>query len=145
MAQITWGSPTQTLTNGYTGIADGVASRFANYLPFTNRVGDTAIALGTGARTMFTFRIDYGASFEMREIPNTSLDVALALLRHLQNGGVVSVDVGDGVNGPYTNCVLAPDGNVTLAMQDNVELTYTLSVSVINLNGADMLCEYATT
>lgn len=142
MASIGFGA--QTLTNGLTGVADGVASRFANYTPFTRRVGDTAIALGTGARTMFTFRTDYGASFEMREIPNTSLGTALALIRHMQDGGVVTIDVDDGANGPYNNCVLAPDSDVTLAMQDNVELTYTLSVSVINLNAADMLCAYAT-
>lgn len=142
MASIGFGA--QTLTNGLTGVADGVASRFANYTPFTRRVGDTAIALGTGARTMFTFRTDYGASFEMREIPNTSLGTALDLIRHMQDGGVVTIDVDDGANGPYSNCVLAPDSDVTLAMQDNVELTYTLSVSVINLNAADMLCAYAT-
>lgn len=144
MAKIQWGSPTQTLDNGYTIVGNGYVSRFANYTPFTKRIGDTAIALGTGARTMFTFRIDYGASFEMREIPNTSLSTALALIRHLQNGGVVTVDVADGVNGPYTNCVLAPDGDVNLALQDSVELTYTLSLSVINLSAADMLCAYAT-
>jgi hypothetical protein len=142
MASITFGAT--TLTNGLTGIADGVGSRFANYVPFTRRIGDTAIALGTGARTMFTFRVDYGASFEMREIHNTSLNVVMSLIRWMQNGGVVTIDVGDGVNGPYTNCVLASDGDVTISMQDNVELTYTLSVSVINLNAADMLCAYAT-
>jgi len=144
MAKIQWGSPTQTLDNGYTIVGNGYASRFANYTPFTKRIGDTAIALGTGARTMFTFRIDYGASFEMREIPNTSLSTALALIRHLQNGGIVTVDVADGVNSPYTNCVLAPDGDVTLALQDSIDLTYTLSLSVINLSAADMLCAYAT-
>lgn len=142
MASIGFGA--QTLTNGLTGVAGGTASRFANYTPFTRRIGDTAVALGTGARTMFTFRIDYGATFEMREIPNTSLGTALSLIRHMQDGGVVSIAVDDGTNGPYTNCVLAPDSDVTLAMQDNVELTYTLSVSVINLNAADMLCAYAT-
>jgi hypothetical protein len=92
---------------------------------------------------MFTFRIDYGATFEMRDIPNTSVATALSLIRWMQNGGVVRVNTQDGnVAHDYTNCVLSPDAMPTLTMTDATELRYTLSLSVINLSGADMLCEY---
>ena len=37
-----------TLDNGTTGVADAVGSRFANWTPFTRRVGDTAVALESG-------------------------------------------------------------------------------------------------
>jgi hypothetical protein len=132
----------KTLNNGMTTAGITPGSRFASWTPFTRRVGQAATGLGTGARYMFTFRIDYGASFEIRDIPNTSLSTALALIRHLQGGGVCTVATEDGVNSPYTNCGLDPEGEVTLTFQDPITLTYTLSLSVINLSGADMLCQY---
>jgi hypothetical protein len=45
----------------------------------------------------------------------------------------------------YSTCGLDPEGTVELAFQDATFLTYTLSVSLVNLAspGADMLCDYA--
>lgn len=144
MAYIAWNDgAAKQLDNGKRSIANGVGSRFTGWVPFTRRIGTAATALGTGARHMFTFRIDYGASFTLRDIANTDLDLALQLMRHLQGGGVVTIAVEDGVNSPYTNCGIDPEGDVSLAQDDVSALTYTLSLSVINLSAADMLCEYA--
>ena len=146
MASIAFNDGTSsTLDNGTTGVAAGVGSRFANWTPFTRRVGDTAVALATGARTMFTFRIDYGATFEMRDIPAANQATALRLIRHLQGGGTCNVTTSDNSARTYSTCGLDPDGDVSLEFQDSTFLTYTLKVSLINLAspGADMLCDYA--
>jgi len=143
MASITFNDGTSaTLDNGTTGIAAGVGSRFANYVPFTRRVGDAAVALATGARSMFTFRVDYGASFEMRNVPVANLATALRLVRHLQGGGVCTVTTGDTSSRIYNNCGLDPEGTTEIAMQDAQNLLYTVRFSLINLSGADMLCTY---
>jgi hypothetical protein len=143
MASITFNDGTSaTLDNGTTGIAAGVGSRFANYVPFTRRVGDAAVALATGARSMFTFRVDYGATFEMRDVPVANLATALRLVRHLQGGGVCTVTTGDTSSRTYNNCGLDPEGTTEIAMQDAQNLLYTVRFSLINLSGADMLCTY---
>lgn len=144
MASITFtdGSGTATLDNGLTSSAAGVGSRFANWTPFTRRVGERATALATGASYSFTFRIDYGASFEMRDIPNTNQAVALRLIRHLQGGGTCTVTTGDTASRTYSQASLDPEGDVTLAFQDPQFLTYSMTFSLINLAGADMLCTY---
>lgn len=143
MASITFNDGTSsTLDNGLTSVGGAVGSRFNGWTPRTIPIGPTATALGTGARTQFIFRTDYGASFTMDEIPNTSLSVALRLQRHLLSGGVVTVTTGDSASRTYTNCVIAPDGDVTLVLSNPAELLYSMSFSVINLSGAAMLCEY---
>lgn len=131
-----------TLDNGLTASAVSVGSRFAEWTPFTRRVGEQAVSLATGAISTFTFRIDYGARFVMRDLPNTTQSVALRLIRHLQGGGTCTVTTGDTTGRTYNNCGLDPEGSVDLAFQDANFLTYSLSLSLINLSGADMLCEY---
>ena len=146
MASISFNDGTSaTLDNGLTGTAGGFGSRFASWTPFTRRVGDTAVSLATGARTMFTFRVDYGATFEMRDIPASAQATALRLVRHLQGGGTCSITTGDNSARTYATCGLDPEGSVELTFQDATFVTYTLGLSVINLAtpGADMLCDYA--
>lgn len=144
MASITFTDTTGTATldNGLTSAAGGVGSRFASWTPFTRRIGERAVALGTGATYSFTFRIDYGASFTMRDIENSSQETAMRLMRHLQGGGVVTVTTADSSARTYTNCSIDPDSTTALAFQDATYLTYTLDLSLINLSGADMLCIY---
>lgn len=134
-----------TLDNGTTAVAGAVGSRFASWTPFTRRVGDTAVALASGVRHMFTFRIDYGATLEMRDIPAANQATALRLIRHLQGGGTCLVSTDDNASRQYATCGLDPQGDVSLEFQDATFLTYTLTVSLINLAspGADMLCDYA--
>lgn len=146
MASITFtdGTGTATLDNGLTASAGGVGSRFAEWVPFTRRVGERATALGTGASYAFTFRIDYGASFTMRDLPNTAQSVALRLVRHLEGGGVCTVTTDDAAARTYANCSIDPEGgSPSLAFQDAQYLTYSLSVTLVNLSGADMLCQYS--
>jgi hypothetical protein len=143
MASITFNDGTSaTLDNGLTGVAAGVGSRFASWTPFTRRIGERAVTLATGASFAFTFRIDYGATFELRDLPNTTQSVALRLIRHLQGGGTCTVTTGDAAARVYTTCAIDPEGDVSLAFQDAAYLTYTMSLSLINLSGADMLCQY---
>ena len=143
MASITFNDGTSaTLDNGLTSTAGGVGSRFASWVPFTRRVGERAVTLATGASFAFTFRIDYGASFQMRDLPNSTQSVALRLIRHLQGGGTCTVTTGDAASRTYTTCSLDPNGDVTLEFQDATFLTYTMNLSLINLSGADMLCLY---
>lgn len=143
MASITFNDGTSaTLDNGLTSTAGGVGSRFASWTPFTRRVGERAVTLATGASFDFTFRIDYGATFQMRDLPNSTQSVALRLIRHLQGGGTCTVTTGDAASRVYTTCSIDPNGDVTLEFQDATFLTYSMSFSLINLGGADMLCLY---
>lgn len=144
MASITFNDGTSaTLDNGTTGVAAGVGSRFASWVPWTRRVGESAVVLATGARNAFTFRTDYGATFAMRDLPNSTQAVALRLIRHLAIGGVVTVTTGDTSARTYTNCALDPEAEPpSLEFQDPTFLTYSLTLSVVNLSSADMLCTY---
>jgi hypothetical protein len=131
-----------TLDNGLTTIADGLASRFSNWVPFQRPIGPMGTSLGTGRGTRFIFRTDFGASFSIRELPNTAMPTMLRLQAHLLAGGLVTVTTGDATNRTYTDCCLAPDGDVTIEMQDTTLLTYTMNFTLLNLGGAAMLCEY---
>jgi len=143
MASITFNDGTSaTLDNGLTSTAAGVASRFASWTPFTRRVGERATALATGASFSFTFRIDYGATFQMRDLPNTTQATALRLIRHLQGGGTCTVTTNDAAARIFTNCAIDPEGDVTLEFQDATYLTYSMNLALINLSAADMLCQY---
>jgi hypothetical protein len=143
MASITFNDGTSaTLDNGLTSTAAGVGSRFASWTPFTRRVGERATALATGASFSFTFRIDYGATFQMRDLPNTTQSTALRLIRHLQGGGTCTVTTDDAASRIFTNCAIDPQGDVTLEFQDATYLTYSMNLALINLSAADMLCQY---
>ena len=146
MASLTFtdASGTATCDNAMTTIAGGVASRFANYVPFQRPVGAVATSLGTGARTMFRFRTDFGASFQVTDIPLGNLATALRLQTHLLDGGTVIVRTDDAAGRTYVSCCLAPDADVTLELADRQTLTYTLGLTLINLNGTPMLCDYGT-
>lgn len=146
MASITFNDGTSaTLDNGLTLVGGAVGSRFRGWVPRTIPVGPTATALGTGARTAFVFRTDYGASFTMDEIPNTSLSVALRLQRHMLAGGVITITTGDASSRVYTNVCVAPGGDVRIELTNAAELLYSMTFDVINLSGAAMLCEYPST
>jgi hypothetical protein len=134
---------TATVTNGLDQIARGVGSRFAGWVPFQRAVGATATALGTGARTMYRFRTDYGASFQLRDIETTHLPEVLRLMEHLEAGGTVTVFTDDVYGRSYASCCLAPDGTVGLEMANNTDLTYTLSLALLNLGAVPMLCDYS--
>ena len=91
---------------------------------------------------MFRFRTDFGASFSIREIPHTSFATMLRLQAHMIAGGVITVTTEDAASRTYTNCVIAPDSEVTIEQQDATALLYQMSFRVINLSAAQMICEY---
>ncbi len=145
MASITFNDGTSaTLDNGMTASAIAPASRFADWTPFQRPVGAAAVALGTGARSMFTFRTDYGASFAMNDIPNTSMSVMLRCQAHLLGGGTVTVTTSDNASRIYNTCCLAPDGDVSITLQDKTALLYSMSFTLINIAATPvaMICEY---
>jgi hypothetical protein len=134
---------TATVSNGLDAIAGGVGSRFAGWVPFQRPIGAVATALGTGARSMFRFRTDYGAGFQMRDIETTALPEVLRLMEHLESGGTCAVFTEDAYGRSYASCCLAPGAETQLEMANNTDLTYTLSLTLINLGAVPMLCDYS--
>lgn len=126
-------------------------NRFAEWTPRTRPVGESGVAQGTGATTLFVFRTDYGVSFELRHIPSikvagvAAVDIADRLIVHLLRGGTCSVETGDVDANTYATCGLMPGTTPELRLDDAGMLEFTLSLSLINLAGSPvrMLCRYA--
>lgn len=135
-----------TLTNA----KPGAAGRFANWVPSPNPVGDSVELEGTGAIVMFQIRDDFGATFELRHIPSTTVsgesmaDIAARLRRHLLLGGTCAVNTGDASSAAYPTVGLAPGTTPQLAMSDARTIEYTLTLAVINLavSPVRMVCHY---
>lgn len=146
MATITFtdGSGAVTLDNGTTSISTGVGSRFADWTPFQRPIGPRATALGTGRPFQFRFRTDYGASFTMTDIPNSKMSDMLRCQEWLLRGEAVTVNTGDNASRSYTTCYLAPDGDVSISLQDKNLLLYAMSFTLINgaASPSAMLCLY---
>lgn len=146
MATITFtdGTGAVTLDNGTTSISTGVGSRFADWTPFQKPIGPRVPALGTGRPYQFRFRTDYGASFSLTDIPNTKMSDMLRCQEWLLRGESVTVNTGDAASRSYTTCYLAPDGDVTITLQDKNLLLYSMSFVLINgaASPAAMLCLY---
>jgi hypothetical protein len=105
-------------------------------------MGPTATALGTGRVTRFVFRTDFGATFSMRDIPNTAFATMLRLQAHMLAGGIITVTTNDATNRTYNNCAIAPESDVVITQQDATALLYQMDFQVINLSAAQMICEY---
>jgi hypothetical protein len=136
------GGGSVTLDNGTTGMSLGVGSRFADWVPFQKPIGPRVTAIGTGVPYQFRFRTDYGASFNMTDIPNTKMSDMLRCQAWLLNGGGVTVNTADASSRSYTTCYLASDGDVTITLQDKNVLLYSMSFTLINSAAASMLCIY---
>lgn len=146
MATITFtdGTGAVTLDNDTTGVSLGVGSRFMDWVPFQRPIGPRVPALGTGRPYQFRFRTDYGASFSLTSIPNTKMSDMLRCQEWLLRGESVAVNTGDAANRSYATCYLAPDGDVTIALQDKNLLLYSMSFVLINgaASPTAMLCLY---
>jgi len=143
MATITFtdGTGAVTLDNATTSVSLGVGSRFADWTPFQKPIGPRVPALGTGVPYQFRFRTDYGASFSMTDIPNTKMSDMLRCQEWLLRGNSVTVNTGDNAARSYT-AYLAPDGDVSITLQDKNVLLYSMSFTLINGSAAAMLCIY---
>lgn len=146
MATITFtdGTGAVTLDNGTTGMSNGVGSRFADWTPFQKPIGPRVPALGTGRPYQFRFRTDFGASFSITDIPNTKMSDMLRCQEWLLRGESVAVNTGDNASRAYATCYLAPDGDVTITLQDKNLLLYSMSFVLINgaASPSAMLCIY---
>lgn len=140
---VTGAAGTVTLDNGTTGMSLGVGSRFADWIPFQRPIGPRAVSLGTGVPTQFRFRTDYGASFAMNDIPNTSMTAMLRTQDWLLRGNAVTVATGDSGSPSRTyTAYLAPEGDVQISLQDKAVLLYSMTFVLINSTAAPMLCIY---
>jgi hypothetical protein len=129
-----------TLTNAKPVPGD----RFSNWEPSSPTVGDEAEALGTGQLYTFTFRNDYLVTFELKQIPQSSLPTMLRLQRHLKSGGTVSVNTGDAASRVYATCCLQKGTDPKPRMTDPKNLEYTMAFALRNVAGSpvDMICQY---
>jgi len=140
-AGVTGAAGVVTLDNGMTAAAIAPASRFADWVPFQRPIGPRAVSLGTGVPSQFRFRTDYGASFGITDIPNTSMTAMLRTQDWLLRGNAVTVTTGDAASRTYT-AYLAPEGDVQIALQDKAVLLYSMTFVLINSAAAPMLCLY---
>lgn len=141
MASISWTDDegVALLTNGVPAPGD----RFRGWLPMSRPVGAMDTSLGTGRRYMFAFRYDRMASFTLEQIPMAELDLVVRLISHLESGGTCTVTTGDTANRVYLTCGLAEGAEPQLTQQDAANLTYALSLTLVNLGNTDpMLCDY---
>lgn len=145
MAYITFNDGTAAqLDNGLRTVGGGAGARFSNWVPVTVPIGPQRTNLGTGAITQFRFRTDFGATFELRDIPLSMVSVADRLRAHLLNGGTCAVYTEDATARTYATCGLMPESSPELSVQDAGGFLYTLGLSLINLASSpvQMRCEY---
>lgn len=135
-----------TLTNGKPSPAD----RFSAWVPVSKPIGESARRQSDGAMSMFVFRTDHGATFQLERIPVAThggvrpIDVAARLVAWLLAGGTCAVNTGDVDATSYATCGLMPESAPALTMTDRRTLEYSLSLSLINLAGSPvpMACHY---
>jgi hypothetical protein len=131
-----------TLINGQNSPAD----RFAGWSPRTTPIGETANPQASPQLTMFRFRSDESAAFKLPLISsagdNSKVTIARRLIAHLLNGGLCTVNTDDAATASYPNCCLTPGTKPTLALTDDVNMEYTLSVDLTSTAGTPMVCRY---
>lgn len=128
------------------------ADRFSNWTPLSAPVGDGVSTLATGSLVFFENRTDYGAAFELTDIPVKGLTagvnyaaIADRLVAHLKRGGQCAVNTGDSLTSAYATCGLWPGSTPSLTMTNPKLLLYKFSVQLVNLAGSpvQMVCVYA--
>jgi hypothetical protein len=127
------GSGTTTITS--------LTPRLGNWTPLVTPIGPNAVALGSGVAEQWTFRADYGASFEMANVPASSLADLQRLRLWLVNGGTMTVNTNDLTANSYT--VQLKEASTTPSWTlDRALLEYTVSFEVVNTSAAPMTCVY---
>lgn len=141
MASISWtdDSGPATLENAHAGTP---ASRFAMWQPRSRSIGEKKEALADGQRHSFRFRADHGATFELRDIPESHMELMLRLSEHLDDGGTITVNTGDGASRSYTCCLAPGSEPPDPQLSDETLLWYTMAFNVITPSGGPMLCIY---
>jgi hypothetical protein len=115
---------------------------FMNWAPDWVDVGDTQFAVGDGALYFLAYRTDHIAYFEIQQIANTEVTLALRLKSWIQRGGACVVTTLDSESHVY-NCRQAPLGatsngaNATMpafTFSDPANLEYMLALWVKNID-----------
>lgn len=137
------GTGAVTLTNNKPTPGD----RFASWEPFVDEIGAFAHRLGSGVRDSFVFRTDYGAKFELRNIPASKHGDCVRLLKWLQDGGAVAVNTGDASSHSYATCGIRPDSKPGLTYApDGAVPQWSLALELINVADSPvaMVCVYGS-
>jgi hypothetical protein len=124
----------ETLTNGYPAPGD----RFAAWQTLSPIVGPEDESLA-GTLYVWEFRADYLASFELHDIPQDQVAIAMRLIRHLNRAGEVTVRTGDAEDRTYV-CQKAKGSSPELGKPDPRTLRRTLKLTLRNTEEADLLC-----
>lgn len=118
--------------------------RFANWVPRSKSIGPKQTALGTRIRYAYSFATDYGATFELHDIPHGFLAHMDKLAWHLDDGGQVTVYTGDSNDAVYGPCVLTEGADPPEPDRENApEIRYGMSFALTNLGGVPMTVWYA--
>lgn len=120
-----------------------VGGRFKGWTARRRPVGPRETALGTGRLFRFAFRYERIASFTLDEIPTASQALVSRLIEFLEDGGTVQINTGDNASRIYTAVGLAEGFDIEWSQQSGPDLTYRLSLTVVNLaNTDDLICDY---
>lgn len=127
-----------------TNLKPAPGDRFAGWEPFILPIGPRRHTLGTGTLQRFVFRDDYGARFELTQIPNTEVALMLRLQQHLLSGGTVVVTCADADLNEYEDCELAPGAEPEVVLTDRGLLEYAFRVALVSraVPPVPMLCRY---
>lgn len=141
MGSIAW-----TDSEGAAVLSNDVPSVGGRFKAWTSRrrpVGPRETALGTGRLFRFAFRYERIASFTLDEIPTASQALMDRLIEWLEDGGTVQINTGDNASRVYTAVGLAEGTDIDKQQQSGADLTYRLSLTVVNLaNDDDLICDY---
>lgn len=128
-----------------------LASRFRNWTPDSQPVGDFAHVLSNEQLYRFRTSWRHGASFQVAGVQTgaflgSSLDVANKLRAHLLNGGTCSVYTEDTFQTTYLLCGLMPGTMPSIQMTDRRTIEFSMQLSLINLdlNPDEMVVHYVT-
>jgi len=122
------GSGTQTISPSPT------RTRFNKWRPRPMSIGERSIAVGDGAGYHWPQRRDYGASFELPNIPNTQERVLQDFLLWANAFGQFTITPDDSESNSYSNCQIAPGTFAEISDPDTETLEYTLTLQVIDLS-----------
>ncbi len=112
---------------------------FMNWTPDSNFIGESQVPVGDNVTYTFAYRpADEVATFDIGQIANTELRLALRLKKWLVRGGQITINTRDSESRVYTARV-APGTTPELKMTDPIELEYTLTVHVTNVVAVEMM------
>lgn len=93
-------------------------ARLNRWRPRPQSIGERAIAVGDGAGYHWAHRTDYGASFELPNIPNTAEAVLQDFLLWANAFGRFTITSNDSESNVYTACQIAPGTFMELSDPD---------------------------